>query len=61
MPKSYITYEEIPTPIRDYVLTVSAEECIMNIPLEDINVFLDDLEEFYARKVAEEYEDGWVM
>lgn len=61
MNKHYQTYEEIPFTIKSYLLTASGEKRIMDIPLEEINSFLDGLEKYYHQKVAEEYEDGWVL
>ena len=54
------TYEEIPLLIREYVLTVADEKSIMNIPLEDINTFIDGLHQYYETKPELE-EDGWVL
>lgn len=54
------TYEEIPVLIRDYVLTVADKKYIMDIPLEDINTFIDGLHQYYET-VPETEEDGWVM
>jgi len=60
MRKSYQSYEEIPVLIREYVLTVADEKRIMDIPLEDINSFLDGLHVYYETKPELE-EDGWVL
>ena len=54
------TYEDIPMLIRDYVLTVADEKSIMDIPLEDINSFIDGLHQYYETKPELE-EDGWVL
>ena len=54
------TYEEIPLLIREYVLTVADEKSIMDIPLEDINSFIDGLHKYYEN-VPETEEDGWVL
>ena len=54
------TYEEIPLLIREYVLTVADEKSIMDIPLEDINSFIDGLHKYYETKPETE-EDGWVL
>lgn len=53
------TYEEIPLLIRDYVLTVADEKSIMDIPLEDINSFIDGLHRYYETE-REEHTEGWV-
>lgn len=57
--KRYKTYDEIPTTVQDYLLTVAGEKHIMDIPLEEINVFLDGLHEYHKSK-QEEYSEGWV-
>ena len=54
------TYDEIPVLIREYVLTVADEKSIMDIPLEDINTFIDGLHQYYETK-SELEEDGWVL
>lgn len=54
------TYEDIPVLIRDYVSTVADEKSIMDIPLEDINTFIDGLHQYYETKPELE-EDGWVL
>ena len=59
MRKIYQTYDEIPPLMREYILTVAEEKTIMNIPLEDINSFLDGLHAYYATQ-KEEYSEGWV-
>ena len=53
------TYEEIPVLIREYVLTVADEKSIMDIPLEDINSFIDGLHQYYETE-QEEHTEGWV-
>jgi len=59
MRKIYQTYDEIPLLMRDYILTVAEEKTIMDIPLEDINSFLEGLHSYYATQ-KEEYSEGWV-
>lgn len=59
MRKPYREYEEIPVLIRDYILTVAEKRSIMDIPLEDINSYLDGLHEYYKTQ-NEEYSEGWV-
>lgn len=44
------TYEEIPVLIREYVLTVADQKSIMDIPLEDINSFIDGLHKYHETK-----------
>lgn len=53
------TYDEIPVLIREYVLTVADEKSIMDIPLEDINTFIDGLHRYYETE-QEEHTEGWV-
>ena len=59
MHKPYQSYAEIPVLIRDYILTVAEEKRIMDVPLEDINSFLEGLHSYYATQ-KEEYSEGWV-
>lgn len=59
MRKPYRTYAEIPELVADYVLTVADRKHIMSIPLEDINSFLDGIDQYLAEK-EEEYSEGWV-
>ena len=58
MRKPYQTYAEIPVTVREYLLTVAEEKCIMNMSLEDINSFLQGLDEFYTNQ-KEEFTEGW--
>ena len=60
MRKPYRTYAEIPLMIQDYVLTVANEKRIMDVPLEDINSFIDGLHQYHEMKPELE-EDGWVL
>lgn len=60
MRKPYTTYAEIPQLIHDYILTVADENCIMTIPLDEINSFIEGLHEYYESKPETE-EDGWVL
>lgn len=41
----YNNYEEIPRLVADYILEVANERNLASIPLENINVFLDMLNE----------------
>lgn len=59
MRKIYQTYDEIPLLMREYILTVAEEKTIMDVPLEDINSFLEGLHSYYATQ-KEEYSEGWV-
>lgn len=59
MPRPYESYDAIPPTIAEYLLTVAEEKCIMNMSLEEINSFLQELDEFYKNK-EEKFEDGWV-
>lgn len=43
---NYKTYDEIPVWMEDYVLTVSGERSITDIPISDINGFLDGMTKF---------------
>lgn len=60
MRKHYITYEEIPPLVEDFILTVAQKKHIMTISLEEINSFLDGLHEYHMKKNQEEYTEGWV-
>lgn len=57
--KQYMSYEEIPPLIRDYILTVSNEKEITDIALGDINDFLNGLHEYHSGRV-EKHIEGWV-
>lgn len=59
MRKLYTTYAEIPITIENYILTVADKKHIMDIPLEDINSFLSELNEYYKTE-REEHTEGWV-
>jgi hypothetical protein len=56
----FYAYEEIPQLTKDYLLTVADADFIEEIPLEDINSFLQGLAEYDKQKLAE-WEDGWVL
>jgi hypothetical protein len=56
----FASYEEIPPLTKEYILYVSAEKEVTDIPLEDINGFLLDLYA-YEKAIHEEWSDGWVM
>lgn len=57
--KKFYSYEEIPVATREYILTVADAERIQDIPLQDINGFLQGLHEWEKMKL-EEWSDGWV-
>lgn len=59
MRKPYFSYDEIPQLVREYMLTVANEKCIMDIPLEDINSYLSGLHEYHMTQ-KEEFSEGWV-
>lgn len=43
---NYHSYDDIPTLTVDYILSVSDADNISDIPLEDINSFLNGLEDY---------------
>jgi hypothetical protein len=59
MRKPYITYNEIPQLMREYLLTVAEKRDIMEIPIEDINSYLEGLHTYYSAQ-KEEYSEGWI-
>lgn len=59
MRNRYRTYNEIPQIMREYLMTVAEKRDIMEIPIEDINSYLEGLHSFY-RNQKEEYSEGWV-
>lgn len=59
MRNRYIAYNEIPPLMKEYLLTVADRRDIMEIPIEDINDYLEGLHEYYKTK-PEEYSEGWV-
>lgn len=42
--KVYKTYDDIPTSVADFVLTASGETNIKQVPLKDINGFVEMME-----------------
>ena len=42
----YSTYEEIPISVESYIITVADVKALEQVPLEDINSFLNGLEEY---------------
>lgn len=59
MRNRYRTYNEIPQLMREYLLTVAEKRDIMEIPIEDINSYLEGLHSYYTTQ-KEEYSEGWV-
>lgn len=56
----FATYDEIPILTKEYIVYVSGDNDIENIPLDDINGFMLMLCEAEKRK-RDEWEDGWVL
>tara|TARA_R100001244_G_C5083892_1_gene114638 strand:+ start:341 stop:532 length:192 start_codon:yes stop_codon:yes gene_type:complete len=58
---NYKTHIEIPKDIKEYMVSVSDTNSITDIPVEDINVFLNDQEEYFNdldnQTLSEENED----
>ena len=42
----YSTYEEIPVSVESYIISVADVKMLEQLPLEDINSFLNGLEEY---------------
>lgn len=47
----YDDYDEIPGIVADYILEMANERNLASIPLENINVFLDELAESEKEKL----------
>lgn len=47
MNKIYTNYLEIPLLMKEYILSVSGKQKITEIPLSDINSFLEGLEKYH--------------
>jgi hypothetical protein len=58
--KTYTYYNEIPKLLQDYVLVVSGARNILEIDLDDINLFLSEMDQF-CRKEPEHEQDGWAV
>ena len=56
----YANFEEIPQLTKEYIVYVCGEQDLENVPLEDINSFMDMLYTAEMKR-REEYEDGWVI
>jgi hypothetical protein len=52
----YKTYADIPVFTKEYIEIVADVKNVMEIPLEDINSFLQGLADFH-KKVSDEYDD----
>ena len=52
---NFKTYEDIPPPTKEYILTVADAKTVEEIPLEDINGFLQMLE-LRDREILREYD-----
>ena len=48
--KTYMCYDEIPAPIKSYVMTVSGVRSIYELDIFDINVFLREMNEYCDSK-----------
>lgn len=59
--KQYKTYAEIPLVMKQYMITVANVKDVMEIPLGDINIYLDGLNDYYKKSVYHKYDDGWVL
>lgn len=59
MRKPYVSYMEISQLMREYILTVAEKKTIMEVPLEDINSYLEGLHAYY-KTTKEEYSEGWI-
>lgn len=59
-PLLYKTYAEIPVLTKEYMEVVANVKDITQIPLDDINSYLQGLTA-YHKQVLEEYGDGWVL
>jgi hypothetical protein len=49
MKQRFTDYQDIPVWLVDYILTVADAESITDIALQDINDFLQGLEDYYDR------------
>lgn len=68
---AYISYADIPVLTKEYLLTVADAMQIEQIPLEDINAYLNGLDEYYLRNEfldvteathnTDEWLEGWVQ
>tara|TARA_Y100000401_G_C8305915_1_gene216919 strand:- start:152 stop:295 length:144 start_codon:yes stop_codon:yes gene_type:complete len=46
----YNTHEDLPTSVVDFVLSATGKSDIKQIPLKDINGFVDDMERMYGNR-----------
>ena len=44
----YNSHDDVPTSVADFVLTASGKSNIKEIPMKDINGFVDDMERMYG-------------
>ena len=44
----YNTHEDLPTSVVDFVLSATGKSDIKQVPLKDINGFVDDMERMYG-------------
>jgi hypothetical protein len=51
MTYKYHKHEEVPIMLRNYIMTVSQADFFEELDLTNINVFLNELEEFYNRPI----------
>ena len=61
MRNRYIVYNEIPPLMKEYLLTVAEKRDIMEIPIEDINSYLDGLHEYYKSLKKAGFSESWIM
>jgi hypothetical protein len=52
--RRFYAYEEIPTAVEEYILTVSGAESIRQIPLGDINAFIVGYAQYQLRQSQED-------
>ena len=57
--KKFYSYEEIPIATREYLLVVADAKSITDIPLQEINSFLQG-QMAWEKSKLEEWSDGWV-
>ena len=54
IPLEYKDYDDIPTSISDYVLSVTDADNIVEVSIEDINSFLNDQEVYHEYSIQTE-------
>ena len=55
----YTSYEEIDPQEAGYILSVSDADVITDIPLDDINEFLEGLDEYYEPDGQPDWAQEW--